>query len=204
MGSGITDEQYVAAGAKILPDAASVFGEADLVLKVKEPQDSEVALLKRGQLLFTYLHLAAKPKLALDLAKTGATCVAYETVQLANGTLPLLTPMSEIAGRMAPQIGAAYLERPQGGRGVLLGGVPGVEPGEVVIIGGGVVGTNAAKIAVGLGARVTIFDRSLDRLRYIDDLFDGRAKTMYSTNHDVETMIPQADLVIGAVLLPGK
>src|SRR5277367_4575659 len=180
MGSGITDEQYVSAGARILPDAASVFGQCDLILKVKEPQDSEVALLKRGQLLFTYLHLAAKPKLALDLAKTGATCIAYETVQLANGALPLLIPMSEIAGRMAPQIGATYLEKPQGGRGVLLGGVPGVEPGEVVIIGGGVVGTNAAKIAVGLGARVTIFDRSLERLRYLDDVFQGQVRTVFS------------------------
>jgi alanine dehydrogenase len=204
VGSGITDDEYVGAGAKILPDAPSVFGEADLILKVKEPQDSEVALLRRGQLLFTYLHLAAKPKLALDLAKTGATCVAYETVQLANGSLPLLTPMSEIAGRMAPQIGATYLERPQGGRGVLLGGVPGVEPGEVIIIGGGTVGTNAAKVALGLGARVTVLDQNLDRLRYLDDIFSGQLRTVFSVGHHLNSLLPAADLLIGAVLVPGK
>jgi alanine dehydrogenase len=204
VGSGIADDEYVAAGAKIVPDAASVFGEADLVLKVKEPQDSEVALLKRGQLLFTYLHLAAKPKLAVDLANTGATCIAYETVQLANGALPLLIPMSEIAGRMAPQIGATYLERPHGGRGVLLGGVPGVEPGEVVIIGGGVVGTHAAKVALGLGARVTVLDQNLDRLRYLDDIFGGQLRTVFSVEHHLNSLLPGADLLIGAVLIPGK
>ena len=189
---------------RLCSDAASLFESAELILKVKEPQDSEIELLNKKHLLFTYLHLAAKPKLASDLAKTGATCIGYETVQLDSGNLPLLTPMSEIAGRMAPQIGASYLERPHGGRGVLLGGVPGVEPGHVIVIGGGTVGINAAKIALGMEARVTIFDRSLERLRYIDDVFSGRAKTMYSTDHDVEAMIPQADLVIGAVLLPGK
>jgi alanine dehydrogenase len=204
VGSGITDEEYQAAGATILPKAEDVFGQSDLILKVKEPQDSEVPLLKKGQLLFTYLHLAAKPKLAVDLAKTGATCIAYETVQLQNGALPLLTPMSEIAGRMATQIGASYLERPQGGRGVLLGGVPGVEPGEVVIIGGGIVGTNAAKIALGLGARVTVFDLSIDRLRYLDDIFNGQLRTVFSVGHYLETLLPSADLVIGAVLIPGK
>jgi alanine dehydrogenase len=204
IGSGMTDEEYKAAGAKILPDPAAIFGEADLILKVKEPQASEVALLRKGQLLFTYLHLAAAPKLAVDLAKTGATCIAYETVQLANGQLPLLTPMSEIAGRLATQIGANYLERPMGGRGVLLGGVPGVEPGEVIIIGGGVVGTNAAKIALGLGARVTIFDLSLERLRYLDDVFGGQVRTVFSVGHYLESLIPNADLVIGAVLIPGK
>jgi alanine dehydrogenase len=204
IGSGITDEEYKKAGAKIAPAAASVFGEADLILKVKEPQDSEVPLLKKSQLLFTYLHLAAKPKLAKDLAKTGATCIAYETVQTQNGALPLLTPMSEIAGRLAPQIGASYLERQKGGRGVLLGGVPGVEPGEVVIIGGGVVGTNAAKIALGLGARVTIFDMSLERLRYLDDVFAGQIRTVFSVGHYLENILPVADLLIGAVLIPGK
>ncbi len=204
VGSGITDEEYVAAGAKILPDAAAVFAEADLILKVKEPQASEVSLLRKGQLLFTYLHLAAHPKLANDLAKTGATCIAYETVQNDNGYLPLLTPMSEIAGRLATQIGANYLERPMGGRGVLLGGVPGVEPGEVVILGGGIVGTNAAKIALGLGARVTIFDRSLERLRYLDDIFNGQLRTVFSVGHYLEQVLPNADLVIGAVLIPGK
>ncbi len=204
VGSGITDEEYKQAGAKILPDAASVFGESDLILKVKEPQAKEVPLLRKKQLLFTYLHLAAHPKLATDLAKTGATCIAYETVQTPNGQLPLLTPMSEIAGRLATQIGANYLERPMGGRGVLLGGVPGVEPGEVIIIGGGVVGTNAAKIALGLGARVTIFDMSLDRLRYLDDIFNGQLRTMFSVGHYLDSLLPTADLVIGAVLIPGK
>lgn len=204
VGSGMSDDEYKAVGAKILPDAASVFGEADLILKVKEPQAQEVAMLKKGQLLFTYLHLAAAPKLAEDLAKSGATCVAYETVQTANGQLPLLTPMSEIAGRLATQIGAQYLERPMGGRGVLLGGVPGVEPGEIIIIGGGVVGINAAKIGVGLGARVTIFDLSLDRLRYLDDVFGGQVRTVFSVGHYLESLLPHADLVIGAVLIPGK
>lgn len=204
VGSGISDDEYKKAGAKILPDAASVFQEADLVLKVKEPKEKEVPLLRKGQLLFTYLHLAAHPKLAQDLAKTGATCIAYETVQLDNGSLPLLTPMSEIAGRLSTQIGANYLERPMGGRGVLLGGVPGVEPGEVIIIGGGVVGTNAAKIALGLGARVTIFDLSLDRLRYLDDVFNGQLRTVFSVGHYLENLLPNADLVVGAVLLPGK
>jgi alanine dehydrogenase len=204
VGSGIADEEFVKAGAKILPDAEAVFAEADLILKVKEPQTEEVPLLRKNQLLFTYLHLAAKPKLALDLAKTGATCIAYETVQTESGRLPLLTPMSEIAGRLAPQIGAFYLEKPQGGRGVLLGGVPGVEPGEVVIIGGGVVGTNAAKVALGLGARVTIFDRSLERLRYLDDVFSGQLRTVFSVGHHLENLLPTADLVVGAVLVPGK
>ncbi|MBY0358046.1 MAG: alanine dehydrogenase [Candidatus Obscuribacterales bacterium] len=204
VGSGLFDEEYVAAGATILPDAKSVFAEADLILKVKEPQASEVPMLRKGQILFTYLHLAAHPQLAIDLAKTGATCIAYETVQYDNGQLPLLTPMSEIAGRLATQIGANYLERPMGGRGVLLGGVPGVEPGEVIIIGGGVVGANAAKIAVGLGARVTIFDRSLERLRYLDDVFDGKVRTVFSIGHYLDNLLPSADLVIGAVLIPGK
>lgn len=204
VGSGISNADYLKAGAEILPDAASVFAKTDLVLKVKEPQAAEVPLLRKGQLLFTYLHLAAKPKLALELAKTGATCIAYETVQLANGNLPLLTPMSEIAGRMAIQIGAACLERTQGGRGILLGGVPGVEPGVVVIIGGGVVGTNAAKIALGLGARVTILDLSLDRLRYIDDTFNGQVSTIFSATEHIAELLPSADLLVGAVLIPGK
>jgi alanine dehydrogenase len=204
IGSGITDEDYKRAGATILPDAAAVFEKADLILKVKEPQAKEVPMLRKGQLLFTYLHLAADPQLAVDLAKTGSTCIAYETVQLNNGQLPLLIPMSEIAGRLSTQIGANYLERPMGGRGVLLGGVPGVEPGEVVVIGGGVVGTNAAKIALGLGARVTIFDLSLDRLRYLDDIFSGQVRTVYSIGHYLEECLPSADLVIGAVLIPGR
>jgi alanine dehydrogenase len=204
LGSGITDDEYKQVGAKILKDAGSVFAEADLILKVKEPQASEVPLLRKKQLLFTYLHLAAHPKLTHDLCKTGATCIAYETVQTESGYLPLLTPMSEIAGRLATQIGATYLERPMGGRGVLLGGVPGVEPGEVIIIGGGVVGTNAAKIALGLGARVTIFDRSIERLRYLDDVFNGQLRTVFSIGHYLDNLLPSADLVIGAVLIPGK
>lgn len=204
VGSGISDEDYLKAGAKIAPTPQDVFAEADLILKVKEPQEQEVPLLKKDQILFTYLHLAAKPKLAQDLAKTGVVGIAYETVQDEAGRLPLLTPMSEIAGRLAPQIGAFYLEKPQGGRGVLLGGVPGVEPGEVVIIGGGVVGTNAAKVALGLGARVTIFDRSLERLRYLDDVFGGQLRTVFSVGHHLENLLPSADLVVGAVLIPGK
>lgn len=204
VGSGIADKEYEAAGAKIVPDAAAVFEKAELILKVKEPQSSEVKHLKKHHTLFTYLHLAAVPQLAVDLAKTGATCIAYETVQLPNNALPLLTPMSEIAGRLATQIGANYLERPMGGRGVLLGGVPGVEPGEVIIIGGGVVGTNSAKVAVGLGARVTIFDLSLERLRYLDDVFGSQVRTVFSVGTYLAELIPQADLVIGAVLIPGK
>ncbi len=204
VGSGISDKEYEAMGAKIVPDAAAVFEKADLILKVKEPQASEVKLLKKHHILFTYLHLAAVPQLAVDLAKTGATCIAYETVQLPNNALPLLTPMSEIAGRLATQIGANYLERPMGGRGVLLGGVPGVEPGEVIIIGGGVVGTNSAKVAVGLGARVTIFDLSLERLRYLDDVFGSQVRTVFSVGTYLNELLPQADLVIGAVLIPGK
>ncbi|MBI4533237.1 MAG: alanine dehydrogenase, partial [Candidatus Melainabacteria bacterium] len=204
LGSGIADEEYKEAGAKIVPDAQGVFAEADLILKVKEPQSQEIPLLRKRQLLFTYLHLAAHPKLTHSLCKTGATCIAYETVQTDVGYLPLLAPMSEIAGRLATQIGASYLERPMGGRGVLLGGVPGVEPGEVIIIGGGVVGTNAAKIAAGLGARVTIFDRSIERLRYLDDVFRGQVRTVFSIGHYLDRLLPTADLVIGAVLIPGK
>jgi alanine dehydrogenase len=204
VGSGISDDDYAREGARIVASAQDIYADADLILKVKEPQTEEVALLRKDQLLFTYLHLAAKPKLAQDLAKTGVIGIAYETVQTDSGRLPLLTPMSEIAGRLAPQIGAFYLEKPQGGSGVLLGGVPGVEPGEVVIIGGGVVGTNAAKVALGLGARVTIFDRSLERLRYLDDVFGGQLRTVFSVGHHLENLLPSADLVIGAVLVPGK
>jgi len=204
IGSDITDEEYRLAGAKVLPDAASVFSEAQVILKVKEPQDNEIPLLNKKHVLFTYLHLAAKPDLALALAKTGATCIGYETVQTDNGQLPLLTPMSEIAGRMAPQIGASLLEKPHGGRGLLLGGVPGVARGEVIIIGGGTVGTNAAKIALGMEARVTIFDLSLDRLRYLDDIFGGHVTTIYSIEQYLENRLRGADLVIGAVLVAGK
>ncbi len=204
VGSGISDEEYRAAGATIVPDAEAVFEKATLILKVKEPQASEIALLNKKHLLFTYLHLAADVELALQLAKTQSTCIGYETVQLENGQLPLLTPMSEIAGRMAPQIGAHCLEKTRGGRGVVLGGVPGVARGEVIIIGGGVVGTNAAKIALGMEARVTIFDLSLERLRYLDDIFGGHITTIYSIGQYLENRLLGADLVIGAVLVPGK
>lgn len=204
VGSSISDDEYRQAGAQIASDAATIYSAADLILKVKEPQPAEVALLRQKQLLFTYLHLAAHPKLALALAKTGATCIAYETVETENRLLPLLTPMSEIAGRLAPQIGATYLEKTHGGRGVLLSGVPGVEPAEVIVIGGGTVGTNAAKVALGMGARVTIFDNSVDRLRYLDDIFGGRLRTVFSTPKHVDNLVPSADLVIGAVLITGK
>jgi alanine dehydrogenase len=204
IGSDITDEEYRQAGATVLPDAASVFSEANIILKVKEPQASEIPLLNKKHILFTYLHLAAKPELAQALAKTGATCIGYETVQTANGQLPLLIPMSEIAGRMAPQIGASLLEKPHGGRGILLGGVPGVARGEVIIIGGGIVGTNAAKVALGMEARVTIFDLNLDRLRYLDDIFGGHVTTVYSMEQYLENRLRGADLVIGAVLIAGK
>jgi alanine dehydrogenase len=204
IGSDISDEEYRQAGATILPDAANVFGEANIILKVKEPQESEIPLLSKKHILFTYLHLAANIELAQALAKTGATCIGYETVQTGNGQLPLLTPMSEIAGRMAPQIGASLLEKPHGGRGILLGGVPGVSRGEVIIIGGGIVGTNAAKVALGMEARVTIFDVNLDRLRYLDDIFGGHVTTIYSIEQYLENRLRGADLVIGAVLIAGK
>jgi alanine dehydrogenase len=202
--SGIPDEAYKKAGATIVSDAASVFSEAELILKVKEPQPEEVSRLRKGQILFSYLHLAASPALTHSLCKSGATCIGCETVQLDNGHLPLLVPMSEIAGRLSVQIGASLLELPMGVRGLLLGGVPGVEPGEVVIVGGGVVGTNAAKIAVGLGARVTVFDASVERMRYLDDVFGGQVRTIYSVGHNLAEILPSADLLIGAVLLPGR
>lgn len=204
IGSDITDEEYVNAGAVIVSDAPNLFLQANIILKVKEPQTSEISFLNHNHILFTYLHLAAKPELALALAKTGATCIGYETVQANNGQLPLLTPMSEIAGRMASQIGANLLEKTNGGRGILLGGVPGVARGEVIIIGGGAVGTNAAKVAVGMGARVTIFDASLDRLRYLDDIFGGHVGTVYSIEQHLENRLRGADLVIGAVLVVGR
>jgi len=202
LGSGFSDEDYVAAGAAIVDTAAEAWSQK-LVLKVKEPLDSEFRYLRPDLLLFTYLHLAAARPLTEALIEAGTTAVAYETVQLPNGTLPLLTPMSEVAGRMASQVGAHFLERSQGGRGVLLGGVPGVQTGEVVILGGGTVGTNAAKIALGLGARVSILDVSHVRLQYLDDIFGGRVQTMASNVGNVRELLPTADLVIGAVLIPG-
>jgi alanine dehydrogenase len=203
VGSAISDMEYEAQGASIVPDAETVWGEAELVLKVKEPQRGEVALLRPGQTLFTYLHLAAAPELAAGLCASGATCIAYETVEDARGRLPLLAPMSEVAGKIATQAGAFMLEKPLGGRGVLLGGVPGVAAATVLVIGGGVVGLNAALIAIGMQAEVLVFDRSIDRLRELDLIFGGRASTVYSSTLAIEQMLPQADLVIGAVLIHG-
>jgi alanine dehydrogenase len=200
---GFTDDQYVAAGATIVADAASIFAKADMIVKVKEPQAQECRMLRQGQTLYTYLHLAPDPQQTKLLVESGATCIAYETVTDVKNGLPLLAPMSEVAGRMAVQAGAHYLEKSHGGSGTLLGGVPGVAPGKVLIIGGGVVGTNAAKMALGLGADVTILDRSLPRLRELDDIFDGRLKTVFSTVDAIEYYSAKADLVIGAVLIPG-
>jgi alanine dehydrogenase len=203
-GSGFGDEEYEAAGAKILPDADAVFGEADMIVKVKEPIEADLKRLKDGQLLFTYLHLAPVPDLTAALLKKKIVGIAYETItDERKRTLPLLTPMSEVAGRMSVHVGAYYLHRPNGGRGVLLGGVPGVLPADVVIIGGGVVGTNAAKMAVGLGARVTILDVSLDRLRQLDDIFRGQVQTLASSRAHLEEAVSHADLLIGGVLIPG-
>lgn len=201
--SGFTDEAYIAAGARILPDAASVYGEADLIIKVKEPQENERGFLRAGQVLFAYLHLAPDPDQTRDLLATGVTAIAYETVTDSRGGLPLLAPMSEVAGRLAPQVGSWALQKANGGAGLLLGGVPGVHPGKVVIIGGGVVGAAAARVAVGMGADVTVLDRSLDRLNYLDDIFMGRLTTQYATRTAVGSLLPTANLVIGAVLIPG-
>jgi alanine dehydrogenase len=202
-GIGVDDAAYQAAGAKILADAAEVFRAADLIVKVKEPQLAECKMLRRDQTLFTYLHLAADAAQAKALMASGATCIAYETVTSADGSLPLLTPMSEVAGRMSVQVGAASLQKANGGSGVLLGGVPGVAPAKVVILGGGVSGTNAAEMAVGMRADVTIVDRSLKRLRALDSIFAGRLKTAASTLEAIESLVTQADLVVGAVLVAG-
>ncbi|MGH2863128.1 MAG: alanine dehydrogenase, partial [Solirubrobacteraceae bacterium] len=203
LGSAISDEAYVKQGAKVLPDAAAVFGEAEMIVKVKEPQPAEVAMLESRHLLFTYLHLAADVELTHALAKTGATCIAYETVEDRNGRLPLLAPMSEVAGKIATQAGAFMLEKPLGGRGILLGGVPGVAAANVLVIGGGVVGYHAAQVAIGMGATVTVFDRNIDRLRDLDVAFGGRADTLYASTLAIEEMLPEADLVVGAVLVVG-
>ncbi len=203
LGSTIPDAEYEAQGAKLVPDASAVFDEAELVLGVKEPQPVEVSMLRPGQTLFTYLHLAPDPELTRGLVESGATCVAYETVEDAKGRLPLLAPMSEVAGKIATQAGAFFLERPLGGRGVLLGGVPGVAAATVMVIGGGVVGQNAAFIAIGMEADVFVYDRSIDRLRELDVAFGGRASTVYSSTLSIEDMLPRADLVIGAVLVHG-
>ncbi len=203
VGSAMSDDQFRAQGARIVPDADGVFGEAELVLKVKEPQPEEVGRLRKGQTLFTYLHLAAEPQLARGLMESGATCIAYETVEDSDGRLPLLAPMSEVAGKIATQAGAFMLEKPLGGRGILLGGVPGVAAATVLVIGGGVVGMNAAFIAIGMQADVFVFDRSIDRLRELEVAFAGRASTVYSSTLAIEELLPAADLVIGAVLVHG-
>ena len=202
-GSGAADSDYEAQGARILPDADAVFAAAELIVKVKEPQPEEVARLEPRHTLFTYLHLAPDPELTRGLAASGATCIAYETVEDSRGRLPLLAPMSEVAGKIATQAGAFMLEKPLGGRGILLGGVPGVAPAKVMVIGGGVVGMNAAFIAIGMEADVYVFDRSIDRLRELDIAFGGRASTIYSSTVAVEEHLPSADLVIGAVLVHG-
>jgi alanine dehydrogenase len=202
-GSALSDMQFLAQGGRIVPDAESVFEQAELVLKVKEPQPPEVEMLRPGQTLFTYLHLAAEPELAEGLQRSGATCIAYETVEDAAGDLPLLAPMSEVAGKIATQAGAFMLEKPMGGRGILLGGVPGVAAATVLVIGGGVVGMNAAVIAIGMQADVFVFDKSIDRLRELEVAFAGRASTVYSSTLAIEEMLPLADLVIGAVLVHG-
>lgn len=202
-GSGFPDAAYSAVGAKIAPDAATVWRSAELILKVKEPIAPEWSCIRRGQTLFTYFHFAADEKLTRALANSGAVCVAYETVQLDSGELPLLTPMSEVAGRMAVQEGAKYLEKLYGGRGVLLGGVPGVAPARVVILGGGIVGINAAKMAAGMGATVTVLDISLDRLRYLSDVMPPNVLLIHSNRHNILEQITSADLVVGAVLVTG-
>ena len=202
-GSGFADADFAAQGARIAPDASEVFGTAELIVKVKEPQPPEVELLRPGQLLFCYLHLAPAPGLTAALCASQATCIAYETVEDARGRLPLLAPMSEVAGRIAAQAGAYMLEKPLGGRGVLMGGVPGVAPAEVMVIGGGVVGMHAAFIATGMEARVSIYDSSVERLRELDIALGGRVATSYATSLDIEQKLPHADLVIGAVLVRG-
>ncbi len=200
---GFDDAQYTAVGAEIVEKAEEIFSRAEMIIKVKEPQANECKMLSPGQILFTYLHLAPDPKQTKLLLESGATCIAYETVTEEGHGLPLLAPMSEVAGRMAVQAGAHNLEKTQGGNGMLLGGVPGVEPAKVLVIGGGVVGINAARMAMGMGADVTLLDRSLDRLKELDMWFGGRLKTVYSTAESVERHALEADLVIGAVLIPG-
>ena len=202
-GAGFTDDDYRAVGVTIIETAAEIFATADMIVKVKEPQPAERAMLREGQILFTYLHLAPDPAQTHDLIASGATCIAYETVTDERGGLPLLAPMSEVAGRLAPQVGAWTLQKANGGRGVLMGGVPGVGPANVVVIGGGVVGTHAAKIAAGMGADVTILDRSLPRLRYLDDVFGGTFKNRYASAAATAELVATADMVIGAVLIPG-
>jgi alanine dehydrogenase len=203
VGAGFADEDYIAAGAEIAGNASDVFAKADMIVKVKEPQAGERKMLRECQLLFTYLHLAPDPEQTKDLLASGCTAIAYETVTDRNGGLPLLAPMSEVAGRLAPQVGAWTLQKANGGRGVLMAGVPGVGPARVAVIGGGVVGTHAARIAAGMGADVTVLDRSLPRMRYLDDVYGGTFKTSYASAGNTAELVAEADMVIGAVLIPG-
>jgi alanine dehydrogenase len=202
-GSGLTDAEFTAAGARVVEDAARIFAESELIVKVKEPQPVETGMLRKGQMLFTYLHLAPAPELTRQLLDSGATCIAYETVTSASGGLPLLTPMSEVAGRLAAQVGAHYLEREAGGRGILLGGVPGVPPADVLVLGAGVAGTHAATIALGMGADVTLIDRNLEALRRASAALGPGVQTLFSTRSAIAERIRRADLVIGTVLVPG-
>lgn len=204
VGSGILDGEYISAGAEIVNDRVKIYTDSDLIVKVKEPLAEEYELIREDLMLFTYFHFAADEKLTLAMIKSKAICIAYETIQTPSGELPLLTPMSEVAGKMSIQEGAKYLEKPMMGRGILLGGVPGVEPAKVLVVGGGVVGTNAAKVAAGLGAQVTIMDINLQRLRYLDDIMPKNVVTVMSDAHNLRDKIKDADLVIGAVLIPGS
>jgi alanine dehydrogenase len=203
LGSGLADQDYVANGAELVGTPAEVYGRADMIVKVKEPQPAEISLLRRGQIVFTYFHLAADRKLTESLLQSGCIAVAYETLRDEHGRLPLLTPMSEVAGRMSIQEGAKYLERPQMGRGILLGGVPGVAPAHVTVLGGGVVGANAARIAAGLRASIGLLDVNMDRLRYLDDIMPPNVTVLFSDRHTVREQLRRADLVIGSVLVPG-
>jgi alanine dehydrogenase len=203
LGSGLPDHDYLRVGAELVSGPAEVFGQADLIVKVKEPQQSEVSLIRRGQALFTYFHFAADRALTEAMLATGSTCIAYETLEDDRGRLPLLTPMSEVAGRMSIQEGAKFLERPQMGRGILLAGVPGVEPAHITILGGGIVGSNAAKVAAGFRADVAVLDINMDRLRYLDDIMPPNVNCLFSDRHTIREQIARADLVIGAVLIPG-
>jgi len=204
LGSVITNDDYIKAGAQVLNTKKEVYDRADMIIKVKEPLPPEYDLMRENQIIYTYLHLAAEPELTKILCERKVKAVAYETIEASNGSLPLLVPMSEVAGRMATQVGAYYLQRDHGGKGILLGGVTGVERGRVTVIGGGVVGTNAAKMAIGLGAEVTIMDVDHQRLEYLDDIFQGRVRTLYSNQVNIENAVAEADLVVGAVLLAGK
>lgn len=202
-GSGFSDDEYAGAGAKIIKDAAQIFALAEMIIKVKEPVEQEYSLIRSGQLVFTYFHFASYEPLTRAMIKSGAICLAYETVERADASLPLLIPMSEVAGRMAIQEGAKYLEKPLKGRGILLGGVPGVKPAKVLVLGAGIVGTNAAKIAAGMGADVTVVDVNLQRLRYLDDVMPKNVHTMMSNEYSIRELLKDHDLVVGAVLIPG-